>query len=72
MLTKVLSLFFGCRHRRVTRPITPARRPGGQTGSAYVACLDCGKRFHYDVRNMKMGEPVHVGESGRGSLQSQP
>ena len=55
MVAKFFDLFFGCRHRRLTRPISPARKPRSQPSPAYVACLDCGKRFHYDVQNMRMG-----------------
>jgi hypothetical protein len=60
MVETVLNLMFGCRHRRLTRPITPAHRPGTEARSAYVACLECGKRFHYDVHNMLMGRPVEA------------
>lgn len=74
MVTRVFSLLFGCRHRRLTRPITPARKPGSSAGSAYVACLDCGNRFHYDVANMRMGAQISVKEANKAStaFQSQP
>ena len=45
MIANLMNLLFGCHHKRLTRPITPVRRPGNPTGSAYVACLDCGKRY---------------------------
>jgi hypothetical protein len=54
----VLNLFFGCRHGRITRPITPVRRPGAPAGETYVACLECGKQFHYDTIEMKMGSAM--------------
>jgi len=60
MVAAVLNLLFGCRHRRVTRPITPAHRPGTRPEGAYVACLDCGKTFQYDLQNMRVGGPVTV------------
>jgi len=62
MINKVFSRLFGCRHKRVTRPISPAHRPGtkASSGAAYVACLECGKQFHYDLQNMQMGEPIHA------------
>ena len=58
MLRKVFDLFFGCRHDRYSFPQTirgQRRRPaaGALTGS-YVACLDCGKEFPYDWREMKI------------------
>lgn len=60
MVSTVLNLLFGCRHRRLTRPITPAHKPGTRAQSAYVACLECGRQFHYDVHNMRIGQPVDM------------
>ncbi len=76
MLATILNLLYGCRHRRVTRPITPYHRPGTQPGATYVACLDCGKQFHYDVTNMRMGTlmpcpaPSHHSASGPFQVQA--
>ena len=64
MMGAVLRLLFGCRHKRLTRPITPARKPGAPPGNTYVACLDCGNRFHYDVEKMKMGAQMPRVDSG--------
>ena len=58
MVAVVLNMLFGCHHRRLTRPITPVPKPGRRPESAYVACLDCGKQFHYDTTNLKMGAPI--------------
>ncbi|HEY2018343.1 MAG TPA: hypothetical protein VGH38_32785 [Bryobacteraceae bacterium] len=58
MVTSLLSRLFGCRHRSLTRPITPAHKPGTRAEGAYVACLDCGKSFHYDVVNMRRGPQI--------------
>ena len=52
MIDAMLNLLIGCRHRRVTRPITPAHKPGTPAGETYVACLECGKQFQYDLANM--------------------
>jgi anti-anti-sigma factor len=52
MIAARLNLLFGCRHRRLTRPITPVHRPGTPSGETYVACLECGKRFPYDATNL--------------------
>lgn len=38
--------------------MTPAHKPGAQHQGAYVACLECGRQFHYDVRNMEIGPPI--------------
>jgi hypothetical protein len=67
MVATVLNLLFGCRHRRLTRPITPAHKPGTLARSAYVACLECGRHFHYDVQNMRIGQPVDVTATEPGS-----
>jgi|KBSSwiStaDraftv2_1062776.scaffolds.fasta_scaffold1225869_2 hypothetical protein len=74
MVARMFSLLFGCRHRRLTRPITPARKPGAPAGGTYVACLDCGNRFHYDVTNMRMGEQISRKDTRNASttFQSQP
>jgi hypothetical protein len=58
MVENVFNLLFGCRHRRITRPITEAHKPGTPAGDSYVACLECGKRFHYDVTSMRVGAPM--------------
>jgi hypothetical protein len=58
MVTKLVSLLFGCRHRNLTRPITPAHRPGGAKSEAYVACLECGQQFQYDPKELRIGRPL--------------
>ena len=62
MIGKLVDAFFGCRHARYSFPVTirgVARRPqaAALTGT-YVACLDCGKEFGYDWKDMKVGEAV--------------
>jgi RNA polymerase subunit RPABC4/transcription elongation factor Spt4 len=58
MMTKLIDVFFGCRHPRYSFPVTirgTARRPqaGALTGT-YVACLDCGSEFPNDWQEMKV------------------
>ena len=71
----LINFFFGCRHKKVTRPITPARRGGLQSRITYVACLDCGKQFHYDTVRLRMGGPIsgndEVQSSGSETLEAQ-
>jgi predicted transcriptional regulator len=55
MIENLVNALFGCRHKRLTRPITPVRKPGTPSGDTYVACLECGKRFHYDPHTMSIG-----------------
>ncbi len=58
MIDGMWNLLFGCRHKRITRPITPVHKPGGTAAQTYVACLDCGKQFSYDISKMKIGPAV--------------
>ncbi|MGO9402406.1 MAG: hypothetical protein ACLPVW_02920 [Terriglobales bacterium] len=64
MFSKLLDAMFGCRHSRYTFPITvragSRRTPQAQRTGTYVACLDCGKEFRYDWREMRI-----VGSRGR-------
>ena len=52
MIRGLLRLLLGCTHRRMSRPITP---PKGET---YVVCLDCGKQFVYDWKEMRVGPRI--------------
>jgi hypothetical protein len=58
MIARLLDGFFGCWHTNLSFPITirsAARRSAAAslTGT-YVVCLDCGKEFAYDWRQMKI------------------
>jgi hypothetical protein len=58
MMTKLIDVFFGCRHSRYSFPVTPrGTKPRPQAGTltgTYVACLDCGREFPYDWQEMKV------------------
>ena len=70
MLQTILNTLFGCAHQRTTFPLTPARKTAaysasGQRSGAYVVCLDCGKEFSYDWKEMRVGaavQPIAVSE----------
>lgn len=55
---KLLDVLFGCPHKRRTFPIST--RPGQHRSEAaeitgtYVVCLDCGREFAYDWREMRI------------------
>jgi hypothetical protein len=59
-MANLLDFLFGCTHKHFSFPMT--RRPGQRHSSAasitgtYVACLDCGKEFPYDWKEMKIIE----------------
>ena len=58
MIATLFDTFFGCLHSKCSFPITV--RPGTQKNGAarltgtYVVCLDCGREFAYDWREMKV------------------
>ncbi len=54
----ILNFLFGCRHKQLTRPITPVHKPGSQPEKTYVACLECGRQFYYDLTAMRIGTPL--------------
>ncbi len=65
MIQSILNSLFGCTHQRTTFPLTPARKSNSFSTSnhrsgAYVVCLECGKEFSYDWKEMRVGEPVQA------------
>ena len=63
MIDTVLNLIFRCSHRRLTRPVTPVTKAGQPHGETYVVCLDCGKQFAYDAKEMRVGKPIDRSET---------
>jgi hypothetical protein len=58
MIAKLFDALFGCKHSRYSFPVTvrrAVRRPqaAALTGT-YVACLECGKEFPYDWKEMRV------------------
>jgi len=58
MVGAMINFLLGCRHHRITRPITPVPKRGAPPNETYVACLDCGRRLHYDLTTMRIGKPL--------------
>ena len=58
MINAIFQALFGCRHTRLTRPITPVRKPGVPSGETSVVCLECGKQFAYDWSHMRIGKAI--------------
>jgi hypothetical protein len=58
MFNSVINLLFGCSHQRITRPFTRLGKPGAPHGVTYVVCLDCGREFAYDWKEMRMGPAI--------------
>jgi hypothetical protein len=62
VIDSLLNLVFRCAHRRLTRPVTPVAKSDPHHIGTYVVCLDCGKRFSYDPKEMRLGrviDPAH-------------
>jgi hypothetical protein len=61
MIDSLFNLMFSCAHKRTSFPLTPTRgdsisRVAARTGT-YVVCLDCGKEFAYNWRELRI-EPT--------------
>ena len=64
MIDSILNLMFRCAHRRLTRPLTPVTKAGVPHGETYVVCLDCGKQFAYDFKEMRVGHAIERTHGG--------
>jgi hypothetical protein len=61
MFARVLDALFGCWHHHMSFPITTKsgvrRNTAASLTGTYIVCLDCGKEFPYDWREMKIVDP---------------
>jgi hypothetical protein len=58
MIDSLLNVLFRCPHKRLTRPVSPVSKTGLAHGESYVVCLDCGKQFAYDLKEMRIGKVI--------------
>jgi hypothetical protein len=58
VIDTLLNLLFRCHHSRLTRPVAPLTKAGQPHSQSYVVCLDCGKQFEYDMKEMRMGKSI--------------
>ena len=63
VIDSLLNLLFRCGHRRLTRPVAPITKAGEPHSQSYVVCLDCGKQFEYDMREMRIGKRIESGHA---------
>jgi len=56
MIGSIYNAVFRCSHRRTSFPHSP--KAGDPNLDMYVVCLDCGKRFHYDWEQMRIGAEI--------------
>jgi len=64
----------GCAHKRTTFPLTPSRTsklPEGARRGTYVVCLNCGKEFEYDWKEMCIGSPFEEIPVSPSALQAE-
>jgi hypothetical protein len=67
MVQRFVDLLFGCSHQRTTFPLTLNRANG-----PYVTCLDCGKEFAYDWKEMRrMPKEAFVSRQSRSESLAQ-
>jgi hypothetical protein len=64
MIDSLLNLLFRCSHRRLTRPVAPITKAGQPHSQSYVVCLDCGKQFEYDLKEMRIGKAIDRSHDG--------
>jgi hypothetical protein len=57
-MQRLFDCLFSCRHKRLSFPQSPRkgqrRCAAAMTTGTYVVCLDCGKEFAYDWREMRV------------------
>jgi hypothetical protein len=72
---KVFDMLFGCWHKRVSFPITrkvaPQRPQESQCSGTYIVCLDCGKEFAYDWKQMRVLSPREQRASAHAHLEAE-
>jgi hypothetical protein len=68
---------FGCSHKRTTFPITLRSKissgvapVGAARKATYVVCLDCGREFDYNWKEMQMDSSVRTKVPGN-SVEAQ-
>jgi predicted transcriptional regulator len=60
MVSRILDALFGCGHKHYTFPMTikkGRRSAAASVTGTYVVCLDCGKEFPYDWKQMRIVNP---------------
>jgi hypothetical protein len=58
MMASLISYLFGCSHERTTFPMRTKRSTEASRQGTYIVCLDCGKEFDYNWKEMHAGAAV--------------
>jgi len=53
-MSRIFDVLFGCSHHHYTFPMSRKSAAPPETTGTYVVCLDCGREFPYDWREMRM------------------
>jgi hypothetical protein len=69
MQVSVLTVLFGCKHRKTTFPLTRTGAARPDANGTFVTCVDCGKEFRYDWETMRIGEAVKRPQMAAGEHQ---
>lgn len=75
MIANLMDILFGCWHSNYSFPITAKagpRRPAAQLTGTYVACLECGKEFPYDWKQMRVLTSAPKSQRSAGVLVEAP
>ena len=74
MISNLLDMLFGCTHKNYSFPITAKRGERRSAAAAvtgtYVVCLECGKEFAYDWREMKVVSASAHASNERGVAEA--
>jgi hypothetical protein len=58
MMASLISYLFGCSHERTTFPMRTKRSSETSRQGTYIVCLDCGREFDYNWKDMQAGAAV--------------
>ena len=58
MMASLISYLFGCSHDRTTFPMRARNSTDPNRQGTYIVCLDCGKEFDYNWKEMQAGAAV--------------
>ena len=70
---RIFDALFGCWHKNISFPQTHKRgerrsAAASQTGT-YVVCLDCGREFAYDWKQMRVLSPGERASLGHSNVE---
>ena len=70
---RIFDVLFGCSHKNISFPLTQKRgqrrsQAADQTGT-YIVCLDCGREFAYDWKQMRMLSPGELDQFAHSHVE---